>query len=404
MPKPDTLDPDRLSPDRFSPDRFSPDTFNPDSFGPAARGGGNGVPIEAPGTVEIEADSVTEAMSRLAAEVGDDAQIVDARKVERGGIGGFFAKERVVLTARHRTSPDLPSTTARRAPAGPGSPVGPASTVGIDAIMQRAESSDDAFAALLRDRLDDAHPSGTGSEVFHPGTPVPPREGVDDEILKQPAPPPATSPEASAAQSGAIPKTSPPTTPGVPVAAIPGVDWGVRRLVAIGIPGDLVAPLAGLDPWDDLGWLNALAAAVAPLCATDPSGPGTAMVGRNCEPVATAIGIAVTPAGEIPPATGRICTPLTGSATDRALLELIAASRPLHIVIDTTKRWRQLLVADPALVSWTDDDAIGDALDLAIRLGARLGYAPADGMRSEMIPASPVDVVVAIRRRIGRRR
>ncbi len=379
MPKPDTLDPETLNRDAVRPEI-----------------GATGAPhrrsdlADPPGTVEIEADSVTEAMSRLAAEVGDDAQIIDARKVERGGIGGFFAKERVVLTARNRTSPTAPLP------------------VGLDALVRHAESDDDVFAALLRDRLDE--PGGTGPDPvgFHPGTPLPPHEGGDEDVPQLPAPPPVP-PTSTGTTPTAEPLPAPPTAvrPPPPTTArvsIGGVDWGIRQLVALGIPSELVAPLASLHPDDDLGWLDGLVAAITPLCAPDPRGPGSALVGRTSEVVAAAIGAPVTPAGQIPPATGSICTPLTGSASDRALLELIAASRPLHIVIDATKRWRNLLVADPALVSWTDHDAIGDALDLAVRLGAGLGYAPSDGVRSEMIPAAPVDVAVAIRRRIGRRR
>lgn len=94
------------------------------------------------GTITIEADSVEEAMNRLATEVGDAAEIVDARKVHRGGIGGFFAKERVQLTARAGEEAEETGDE------------GPEGLAGVlDRMTRSAEAQETEFATMLRQEL-----------------------------------------------------------------------------------------------------------------------------------------------------------------------------------------------------------------------------------------------------------
>ena len=50
--------------------------------------------------VTVEAPTAEEAIDRLSAVLGPDIDIVTAEKVARGGVGGFFAREMVQLTAR----------------------------------------------------------------------------------------------------------------------------------------------------------------------------------------------------------------------------------------------------------------------------------------------------------------
>lgn len=52
--------------------------------------------------VTVEAETVEDALAEISAEFGEDAEIMRAQKVHRGGVGGFFAKEMVQLTARRR--------------------------------------------------------------------------------------------------------------------------------------------------------------------------------------------------------------------------------------------------------------------------------------------------------------
>ncbi len=54
------------------------------------------------GALVVAADTAEEALTHIGARLGDDAEILDARKVQRGGWKGFFATEVVELTARAR--------------------------------------------------------------------------------------------------------------------------------------------------------------------------------------------------------------------------------------------------------------------------------------------------------------
>jgi hypothetical protein len=49
--------------------------------------------------VTIEADTVEEALARLAEQVGPGAKILHANRVRRGGVAGFFAREVIELVA-----------------------------------------------------------------------------------------------------------------------------------------------------------------------------------------------------------------------------------------------------------------------------------------------------------------
>src|SRR3989442_5456718 len=74
-----------------------------------------------------------EALQRLSSLLGPDVEIVAAGKVTRGGIGGFFAREMVQLSARCPGRPPL---------ATPAAPTGPeASLKAPDEPSQRAMTS-----------------------------------------------------------------------------------------------------------------------------------------------------------------------------------------------------------------------------------------------------------------------
>src|SRR2546426_11984223 len=55
---------------------------------------------ESDGLVTVESPTTEEAIDRLSAVLGPDLDIVSAEKIARGGVGGFFAREVVQLTAR----------------------------------------------------------------------------------------------------------------------------------------------------------------------------------------------------------------------------------------------------------------------------------------------------------------
>ena len=58
--------------------------------------------------IVVEAPTAEQALAQVAAQLGDDARIVSAERIQRGGLAGFFAKEMVQITAAAPT----PSRTA----------------------------------------------------------------------------------------------------------------------------------------------------------------------------------------------------------------------------------------------------------------------------------------------------
>src|SRR5438270_13314290 len=72
----------------------------------------------------VESPTAEEALERLSLLLGPDVEIVAAGKVTRGGIGGFFAREMVQLSAR---SPGRPAP----APTGPGVPLKAPDRLGV---------------------------------------------------------------------------------------------------------------------------------------------------------------------------------------------------------------------------------------------------------------------------------
>jgi flagellar biosynthesis protein FlhF len=48
---------------------------------------------------QFSADTIDEVLAQVRAELGEDAMILQTKRVVRGGIGGFFGKEGVEVTA-----------------------------------------------------------------------------------------------------------------------------------------------------------------------------------------------------------------------------------------------------------------------------------------------------------------
>ena len=76
--------------------------------------------------------------------------------------------------------------------------------------------------------------------------------------------------------------------------------------------------------------------------------------------------------------------------------------RALHFVLGEDELWRDLLVADPAVVSWVSPRGLIDALYLASTMDASLGYGCLSS-GDPVLRAPPGDVALGIRRIVGRR-
>jgi hypothetical protein len=98
-----------------------------------------------PNQLTVEAETVEDALAEISMELGENAEIMRAQKVHRGGVGGFFAREMVQLTARRRRDEPVP---LRRAPESGG---------GIADVLERmaqdADAEDSDFRTVLKREL-----------------------------------------------------------------------------------------------------------------------------------------------------------------------------------------------------------------------------------------------------------
>ena len=138
--------------------------------------------------VTVEAETVEAALAEISQQFGEDAEIVRAQKVHRGGVGGFFAKEMVQLTARRR-HPAAPVSPAPSAP--PKSQADGIAGV-LERMAQDADAADGDFRTVLQRELS-TRPSDSGSEGFL--TAVGWEAGTDDTDTT-PAPDAAPGPDA----------------------------------------------------------------------------------------------------------------------------------------------------------------------------------------------------------------
>lgn len=298
-------------------------------------------PVSEPDTnansLTIEAGSAESALEEITRRLGPNAEILEARKVHRGGIGGFFARELVQLTARPRVGEPGP------------------------------------FAAAL-------------DTAMRPETPAKPEE----------AEPPL--------DSDPVPEETPPSTP-TPFASdwrlSGGVDWSVTALLRADMPSVVTQAVMGLDPRDDLGWMAAIAGAVAPLCRPLPAGAGI-LVGAPAGRMGAALDIDVVTPPDMAPYSGEFAATITGGESDLAWLEMVRGDRWTHLVVGEGSGI-DLLDDNVLAVSWSGDQAIAPALRMASSLGLVLGYGMGSELGAPAHRATPIDVALAVRKLMGRR-
>ena len=116
--------------------------------------------------ITVEADTVEAALAEISTKFGEDAEIMRAQKVHRGGVGGFFAKEMVQLTARRRrqSATRPPQRPAAPSPV-PNKPEGDGIAGVLERLAQDADAADGDFRTVLRRELETG-PVNTGSEGF----------------------------------------------------------------------------------------------------------------------------------------------------------------------------------------------------------------------------------------------
>lgn len=293
-------------------------------------------------TLTVEAGTAEQALEEITTRLGPNAEIIDARKVQKGGIAGFFARELVQITARPRKAHDAPAPFER--------------------VLE---------AALARE-------SAEGEDA--------PTESPDRQapVPAQPAP-------------AAIPQT--PQRAAADWRLSGGANWSVTALARCDLPSPIVEAVMDLDPRDDLGWIAAIAGAVAPWCRPLPAG-SSILVGPSADKVGRSLGMEVVAPTEAAPYGGDFAAPVT--ASNRDWLDTVRGERWLHLVVDD-RASMELLSDEVLAVSWVGGRGVAGALRLASSLGLVLGYGMGTGRSATAYRATPVDVALAIRELVGRR-
>jgi len=371
--------------------------------------------------------------------LGNEPHIEAAHTVSRGGVAGFFAKERFQIRARaHHRDPaaspwgeapfDIAETplfdggdaaeavvgeTTRTAvvEAAAATSFGSALEAALYQQPAEAEAEDDttrvdpAELSARVSREDQIRDAAMQVAAKRGGVTVAtvdaPSEVIHLDPPPPPPPPPAAPPSADAAATDPTAPAWRVRGPGEPVAPGLGrVDWGKASLVRLGLPTTLIEAAAEVDVRDDLGWVSTMADVVAPLCRDLPMGPSV-FVGAGVERIAATLGLGfVRPGDEVIPE-GSFCTSVSDDQAEIGWLMQARGDRNLHLVIGN-EPWMHLLVDDPSAVSFVVDRGVVDALYVAMTLGAPLGYGPVDGSR-RLSRVDAVDTALTIRRLVGRR-
>jgi hypothetical protein len=412
--------------------------------------------------VTVEAPTAEEAIDALSAVLGPDIDIVTAGKVARGGVGGFFAREMVQLTARRpggvpaaRTAdaaaqlparPDRPVARSARTDAGAKvselPPLPPAMPAHLSALLA-AEEADTAVtiedvAALAAEKAAAAAPgeptfaealrrqlglegSASGNPAPAPAAPVP--------AVRHAAAPPAPAPPVPgaprspvlfvppAAASPIHPTSIPPGSGSVelaPLAPRPvpppagtaaggtgAVAWSPDELVRIGLPFSFIRPLLDADPEDDLDWIQSLAASFRPLCRPLPAGD-SALVGPRAGHLAQALGLPLARPPHGFPEDGSVCLPIPDDAQSGRWFERVRGTRWTHVVAGGIDL-RALAELEPMAVSWVGADVLPGALRFAVELGIPFGWFTASEESGRVLRATPIDVALAVRDLVVRR-
>ena len=347
-------------------------------------------------TVTVESPTIEDALADITARLGSDAKIIDARKVTRGGVAGFFSREMVQVSAR-----SIPEAE----PIPEDAPEGRGLLGALERITGTVDLREEAdFRDVLQQRIGDAERAQPGiladATIILPGA----AETVTTEAT-------ATEPDIALAPAAPIEFVPDPPRvsaawrtrgPAVPAPAGMGrVDWSAAALVRLGLPAEIVRTAEGLDPRDDLGWVEAIAEAAAPYCGPLPDVP-TLIVGPGADRLAAPLGLASVTSPEPAPADESWCATMFPTSDDLEWLRRVRGSRSLHLVVGD-ERWHDLMIDTPVAASWVTDGGVAGALYLAAVGGCPLGFGTSTCSAAGIARATPLDVALAVRRLVARR-
>jgi len=246
-------------------------------------------------------------------------------------------------------------------------------------------------------RADDPPQDGASSQAAG-AAPAPSRrngESAWDPGARVARTEPATEPASAAAGTDRA-AGSPAGAP----ATVGGPSWSRSALARLGLPSLVTDAVAGLNPGDDLGWVEAVAVAVEPLCRPLPEGEQV-LAGPLAPTVGSALGLPTRRPPSAVSVRGSFCAAVGDSREERSWLAAVADGRWVHLVAGGGS-WRGLLFNEPKAVSWTDASGAAEAIRLAAELDLVLGYDASDGSAPPR-RANPTDLAVAIRAALPRR-
>jgi hypothetical protein len=363
------------------------------------------------GLLHVEAATASEALAVIHDRVGVGAEILEADKVLRGGMWGFFPKERVKLTVREPSPGIHPARSARPTPPPPPAPPTPV----VSDPTPPAETAGDGLAAVLS-RLansEDDREEGLGEALRRQlGVTIPDDEPALAGVAVRSWAPPAVGKEAPRLRPAPVALEPPPVAPEPPVTAAPtpepapralderewqgpdGLVWSGRRLVALGLPRALVDGVLAQAPDDDATWVYALARVLTPLCRPLPAGEFV-LAGPRAERLSRALGLSLVRMSSQARGPASFAAAVTDRRSGRDWIAGQRGARWLHLVIGGAD-WRGLVFDEPLAVSWVGADAMTDAIRVAHDLGLVLGYG-LDGRDGEAVRATPVELAMTIR-------
>lgn len=314
-------------------------------------------PVPDGGVITVEAPTAEEALEEVSTLLGSDARILEARKVHRGGVAGFFAREMVQLTAQ-RAGPE--------AAAEPGS-VG-AATAARAGEAPRTPGASRSFRDTL-ERL--VTVADTASQLA---------------AARRAAPSTAAAPPPGAEEGGP------------PVSGMGEVAWSPDELIRVGLSFGLTESIVRLSPRDDLDWVWAIARIASGLCRPLPQGPAL-LVGPRADSLAAVLRVPAVHQPNLAQDVGTVYLPGDARAADPSWVAQIQGDRWLHLVAGG-EGWEELLALGPRVISWVGRGTLVPALRACAENDLILGYGT---FGDRVLRAQPVDVALAIRDMVVRR-
>ena len=239
-------------------------------------------------------------------DLGDDAEIISARRVRRGGVAGFFASEHVEVSARK---------VARSAPR-PADPMTiDLSDRAVDGAVNRAVNhavNAGARAMAFEEHLqqmvraveeEEAPTASVGSLQIHVDRVVtePMAHRLTDADLAPlpPAPPPAPAPVVAPPAPRATERDFEPDdrparrAPRRPASHRRGPQWSVSNLRRLGVAEEVLRRLVAPQPPSDTAWTMALERAISDALPIGESRDRIAMHGYGAESAVTLLASAL---------------------------------------------------------------------------------------------------------------